>query len=334
MDNEITVSVLISYYNQKKYVKDSIESVINQKTKFQYEIICGDDGSVDGTYEELLGWKQKYPNLIRVFQMSREKDVHYEPIVRASNNRFNMLKKARGKYVTILDGDDYYCDENKLQKQVDILEKYPDCSCCCHSMKYVWDDGSKPDEPLGYISEKKSIISNRNYWACVWLPAEAFLFRNYFIHNSDEINKDFFDDNLITAYFIKKGSIFYIPDCMTVYRQVGDSSWNKRNELEKAYVNTIMYQESKRVLTNMKLECFFRCQGVLHVWYKNRNNSICVNNSNTFVASDPIYTDTLKYKESSIWYKIKYILKYFIPAHAGKLVALRCRLSRLTWKRV
>lgn len=332
--NEVMVSVMISFYNQKEYVKDSLESVINQITSFNYEIICGDDGSSDGTFEELLRWKEKYPALIRVYQMQRENGKKYEPIVRASNNRFNMIKHARGKYITILDGDDYYCNNNKLQKQVDILEKYSECSACCHTMKYVWDDGSKPEKPLGLISDKSYIIKNYDYWAGMWLPAEAFLFRNCYINDLHEINKDFFDDNLITAYFIKKGNIVYIPDCMAVYRQIGVSSWNSRDDIRKAYVNIVGYQESKRILSNMKRACFYRYQGVIKYFFDNRNRDLNVDEDDNFAASDKVYIDTLNYRSSSILFKIKYILKYFIPAYMGKYIRLRNRLNRLFWEQI
>lgn len=334
MSDNITVSVMISYYNQKEYVRDSLESAINQETSFPFEIICGDDGSSDGTYEELMKWKEKNPSLISVYRMPRKLGVKYEPIVRASNNRFNMLSHARGKYITILDGDDYYCDNNKLQKQVDILERYPECVACCHTMKYVWDDGSKPEKPLGLISTNSYIIKNYDYWAGVWLPAEAFLFRNIYKDYTKKINPNFFDDNLITAYYIKEGDIVYIPDCMAVYRQVEDSSWNSRDEIKKLYVNVVGYQEAKRILHNMGRACFYRYQSVIRLLFDNRNKNLNVKEDDNFVASDPAYIDAVNYKGASYLYKIIFIIKYFIPAHMGKFIRLKNRVSRLFWKRI
>ena len=81
MDRNIGVSVMLTFYNQKQYVKDSLTSVLEQKTSFPYEIICGDDGSTDGTYEELLRWRDRYPDIIKVIRMPRDLSIRYDPIV-------------------------------------------------------------------------------------------------------------------------------------------------------------------------------------------------------------------------------------------------------------
>ena len=95
LNNEIMVTVMVTFYNQKKYIYDSLNAIFNQKTNFKFEVICGDDGSSDGTYEELLKWQERHPDVCRVIQMPREQGKKYEPIVRVSNSRFCMLKQAR-----------------------------------------------------------------------------------------------------------------------------------------------------------------------------------------------------------------------------------------------
>ena len=332
MKQDITVTVMISYYNQKKYIRDSLQSVLKQKTNFKYEIICGDDGSTDGSYEELLEWSERYPDIISVYKMDRKVGTVYEPIVRVSNNRYNMLIHARGKYITFLDGDDYYTDELKLQKQVTVLENHPDCACCCHSMTVVWDDGRRSAEPLGKISKKAIYLENKIYWEHIWLPAEAFLFRNYYKGKEYLIDNNMFDDNMITVYFIKKGGIIYIPDCMCVYRQISESSWNKRSEMQKSYVNIIQYQESKKILENMDIQCYFRCIYALKFLFQHRKDDWEKDINSFFKVTEKIYVDTLKYSDSSLFYKIWYIIKYYGMTHIEKLVSIKYRLNKLTWK--
>ena len=332
MNNDIVVSVMITYYNQKQYIKDSLGSVLSQKTNFKYEVLCGDDGSSDGTYEELLKWQEKYPGVCKVFQMPRETGVKYEPIVRASNNRHNLLKHAEGKYVTILDGDDYYTDDNKLQAQADILENHPDCAACCHPMRMVWEDCDRAPEFIGKLSDRSFELSNKVYWSALWLPAEAFLFRNYYKGKEDAINKDFFDDNLITIYFIKYGNIIYTPKSMVDYRQHSESSWNSRSDIQKAYVNMLLYQESKKILPEMKWQCFSRCRGVWRVFYDHRKEDLKVDNGSRFVVTEKMYLDSLRYRTSSKGYQLKYILKYFVPCHMGKVFSVFFRLQKLTYR--
>lgn len=331
--DNIMVTIMITYYNQKRFIEDSLGGVIKQETTFPYEIICGDDGSTDGTYEELLYWRERYPNIISVYQMDREEGIEYEPIIRASNNRYNMLKHARGKYITILDGDDYYTSTKKLQKQVEILEKYPDVSGCCHTITMTWDDETLAEKTIGRLCDYPIRLRNDIYWESMWQPAEAFVFRNYYRGNEDIIDSNFFDDNMITSYFIKYGDIVYIPDSMLTYRQHKESSWNMRNELQKIYINIYLYQESKRILSNMKLACYSRCSSILRLLYKYRNEDFG-EQTDFFLITDKMYNDTLKFKNSNVLFKIKYLVRYFIPAFGGKILTIKKVLNRLTWKRV
>lgn len=325
LDDAITVSVLITYYNQKKYVEDSIVSVLNQQTSFKFEILCGDDGSTDGTYEELLKWQDKYPDIIKIFRMDRDLKIKYEPIVRASNNRYNLLKNAKGKYFTILDGDDYYVSNNKLESQVKILESDSTLSACCHAMEMVWEKEDK-QQRIGFDIDKNLRLKTKEYLECCWIPAESFLFRNTFEKISDFINKDFFDDNLITMYFIKGGDILFDSRVMCAYRQTDSSSWNSRTDFGKYLVNTKAYQETKKIYNNYVFSCFIRFQGVYRGLYDYRQDFNNQTSNSIFDLNERIYLDTLDYKNNSILKKIEYIIKWFIPSHCSRIVNLRKKL--------
>lgn len=325
LDDVITVSVLITYYNQKKYVGDSIASVLNQQTSFNFEILCGDDGSTDGTYEELLKWQDKYPDIVKIFRMDRDLNIKYEPIVRASNNRYNLLKNAKGKYFTILDGDDYYTSNNKLESQVKILERNSTLSACCHAMEMVWEKEDKRQR-IGFDIDRNLRLKTKEYLECCWLPAEAFLFRNTFENLSNSINKDFFDDNLITMYFIKGGDILFDYRVMCAYRQTDSSSWNSRTDFGKYLVNTKAYQEIKIIYNNYLFSCFIRFQSIYRGLYDCRCD---INNqtiSTIFDLNENIYLETLDYQKYSFLKKAKYIVKWFFPSHCGKIVKLRVKL--------
>lgn len=334
MQNDIMVTVMVTFYNQKQYIKDSLGSIFNQETNFCYEVLCGDDGSTDGTYEELLRWKEQYSDRCFVFRMPREQGKKYEPIVRVSKNRVNLLKYAKGKYVTFLDGDDYYTDVNKLQKQVTLLEKYSDCVACGHPVTMLWDGESEKKQVLGKVTDYPVKMTNKVYWSHLWLHADTFLFRNIYKGREEQINSEFFDDNLITCYYIKYGNVIYIPNSMVIYRQIPGSSWNKRTPLQKAVVNMRVYSEAKKVLPEMKWYSFVKCHSAWKRFYLNRNDNIEANCTVAFVSHEKIVKDTLKYRKSGIAYKVYYEIKYFIPMHVGILIKIYKKLQKLSYQRI
>lgn len=125
MTQQPKVSVLISFYNLAPFVNQTMESVLAQKTDFPVEILCADDGSDDGTIEKLRGWEAAHPDTVRVFVMDRVPGKKYEGnerIQRMNAIRGRLFYEAKGSYVCYLDGDDFYTDDRKLQKQADILD--------------------------------------------------------------------------------------------------------------------------------------------------------------------------------------------------------------------
>ena len=328
----IQISVIITFFNQRELVSTCLSSVLNQKTDFAFEILCGDDCSDDGTYEELLDWAEKYPDIIHVHRTDGAVNTN-EPIVRASNNRYNLLSHANGRYICFLDGDDYYCDEYKLQKQFNVLNSNSTLSCCFHPLIMRWADGIQPDKVLCNYSDNLAVIPAKSYWGCLWAHVETFMFRNIFSEIKEKINKDFFDDNLITAYFIGNDSIYFIPEPMCVYMQFQNSSWNSRSDLEKSYINIMVLQESKRVLSDYKFQCFTKCYDDIRFLYDNRRADWNIFPGSKLVLTEPIYIDTLRYKNANFIYKSLYILKWFFPIYVGRrLKNLNYRLNMHYWK--
>lgn len=334
--NGIMVSIIITYYNQKKYIASSLMSVLSQITDFKFEILCGDDGSNDGTYEELLEWQKKYFKIIKVERMPREK-IKYEPIKRVSKNRKTMLSKARGKYVAFLDGDDCYLNNNKLQKQFNMLENNKQCIACGHPIKVFYEDGRKDEYDIGRVSQNKLIINNRIYWSYLWLHADTFLYRNIFLNDPDRmhiINDDFFDDNTITCHFLKYGDLIYLPESMVGYRQIGDSSWNSRDKVQKAYINFCVYNEVKRVIPEWSVSNFIRNYPFMHTYYENRNNNILEQIGNNFNVNSSFFNSVLKYYHSSFKSKIKFEMRYFGIMHCGLIFTSIGKICAKMYKKI
>ncbi len=118
----IKVSVVVATYNHEKYIRHTLESIVSQKTDFDYEVIVGDDCSSDGTAEIVREYASKYPELI--IPVIREKNMG------GTSNLLDLLARIRGEYVAFIEGDDYWIDENKLQKQADFLDSHSDYIAC------------------------------------------------------------------------------------------------------------------------------------------------------------------------------------------------------------
>ena len=128
-DSDIMVSICCITYNQASYIRDALEGFVNQKTDFAYEVLIHDDASTDGTADIIREYADRYPDLI--FPILQTENQYSKGLTNVSGT-FN-FPRARGKYIAMCEGDDYWTDDRKLQKQVDYLEANPGCSLCFHS---------------------------------------------------------------------------------------------------------------------------------------------------------------------------------------------------------
>ncbi len=121
-----TVSVNIVTYNHAKYISQAIEGALKQKTNFPFEILIGEDDSSDGTREICIEYAKNHPEKIRLFLNDRKNVIYINGRPTGRWNMINLIKNSKGKYIALCEGDDYWTDPYKLQKQVDFLESHPD----------------------------------------------------------------------------------------------------------------------------------------------------------------------------------------------------------------
>lgn len=153
------VSVYMITYNQEKYIAMAIESVINQKVNFQYELLIGEDASTDGTADIVDKYKRLYPDRIKVFH--REKNLGIR------KNGHLLMNECKGKYVAVLEGDDYWCFDRKLQMQVDYLEENEDIIATAHNVYSIDINGKElNDQFVDYPFMKQHIYYRRNAIEC------------------------------------------------------------------------------------------------------------------------------------------------------------------------
>ena len=207
------VSVIMITYGHEKYIQKAIEGVFLQKTNFPVELIIANDCSPDNTDELVKEIIKKSPSNIEVKYTKHE-------INKGMNPNFTWAyQQAQGKYVAICDGDDYWTDENKLQKQIDILEQNSDYSISCHNIFLLNGDTLSSDSP--YDKENTQDTYTLEDLACRNIvPTLSSVFRNLKINRfPDWFSSSPLGDYPLMLWVAQMGKIKYFNDKMAVYRQ-------------------------------------------------------------------------------------------------------------------
>lgn len=232
------VSFLVTYYNQKEYVKQSLDSILSIDKPCDWEILVGDDGSSDGTIEEVNTYIERYPDNIKLYVMSREKGKKYDSVRRASANRLNILEHSTGNIFCTLDGDDYFCDTEFIKDAVNIFNKDENISIVAFGFKYV-TDGIFGKSMLLPDKLKNKQVDKRTYMEHFYIHAGGCVHRKQFGKERIEYIKElgYFDDNNIVINSLNYGEMFAVNRAIYAYRQTGESVYTSMNALEQAVLN-------------------------------------------------------------------------------------------------
>lgn len=230
MNKGIKVSVYCLTYNHVKYIGDALNSFLKQKTSFKYNIFIFDDASNDGTSDIVRRYIEEYPDIISAYisKVNTYGKLERNALLQKLYDQF-----LPGEYVAWCEGDDYWIDENKLQKQVDFMEKNLECLMTAHAFKIInYADNSitikKHKEKDGYLSPEEIILQpNGNLaTASLVMRKDIFLRRNGFPTCNVE-------DVPMQLCAINQGKIYYFQDVMSVYRYMHEGSWCIDNALNK-----------------------------------------------------------------------------------------------------
>lgn len=255
---EIMVSIICNTYNHEKFISDSIEGFLMQETNFKYEVLIHDDASTDGTAEIIKTYEQKYPSIIKpIYQRINQ----YSRNVKVSPT-FN-YPRAKGKYIAICEGDDYWTDPKKLQIQFDCLEENPDVICCYHSDAILNEKGLTKESRLSAKDQRDFTGYEMMACRCLILPLTAFfrnldVLRDYPPEAKYVKNGDTFLFSVLGQY----GSGMYLPTIKpSVYRVHEGGIWSTRSENEKKAVRMSTWYWLAEYYSNLgdyKLEEKFR----------------------------------------------------------------------------
>ena len=228
MTNDILVTIVCAAYNHEKYIRNAIDGFIKQKTTFKYEVLIHDDASTDKTAQIIKEYEKKYPTLITAIY---QKENQYSKGVKISQKLCNM---ARGKYIALCEGDDYWCCTEKLQKQVDYMEKHPECELCCHAA-YMCNENGEIQKELFPTFANEGAFTVEDYLTKVnGIPTASVLRRNSKAKLPDFVIEAPVGDYPNDLYCLTKGNGFFFKEKMAVYRVASVGSWSRRyaNNLE------------------------------------------------------------------------------------------------------
>lgn len=236
------VSVCCLVYNHAPFLRECFEGFVMQKTNFPMEILVHDDASTDGSQEIIKEYTAKYPNLFKPiyqtenqYSKGRSISVTYQ------------YPRAKGKYIALCEGDDYWTDSYKLQKQVDFLETHLDYSLCCHRYRIynqntdTWEDD--------YVAEKFKefpdgfSFSNKENFECWITKTMTLMFRA-----SEQLWKSFQQysytrDVHLNYHLLKQGKGYCFPWDGAVYRRHDGGVFSLKNNEYKSDIAYIIYRE-------------------------------------------------------------------------------------------
>jgi glycosyltransferase involved in cell wall biosynthesis len=212
------LSIVVLTYNQSEYVAQALDSVLEQKTNFNFEIIIADDGSEDGTISIIKEYKKKYPKRFITIQAEKNRGV--------LKNAKEAKKYIKGEYVAFIDGDDYWTYEYKLQKQIDFLDNNPEYNGIFHDAKIVHID-QDADQKL--FSGKEFYSQSYNYKEIIYpsdiinrliLPTASTVLRSDFLFKkSFDLITDYYSlDWKLCCLAIKQSKFYFINQPWSVYR--------------------------------------------------------------------------------------------------------------------
>jgi glycosyltransferase involved in cell wall biosynthesis len=223
------VSVSCITYNQEAFIGQCLDGFFSQITNFEFEILIHDDASTDRTKEIIEDYKLRFPNKIfTIYQTENQ----YSKGVRGIMVKFN-FSRARGKYIALCEGDDYWTDPYKLQKQVDFLEKNENYSACFHEVS-MFDQKNKVVTG-SYSNLQKDVISTGDLFNRHFIATCSVLFRNY-SDFPDLLKKGFASaDKWLLFNLSLKGDIKFLNETMGVYRLHSGGISNLHVGIKKVY---------------------------------------------------------------------------------------------------
>lgn len=242
----IMVSVVMPTFNHEKFIAKAIQSILDQKTTFKYELIIGNDHSTDGTTEIINAYAKQYPDTIRIIVPDESKRIYVNKRPTGRYNLINCLQNANGKYIAICEGDDYWIEPLKLQKQVDILEVNPKANLCVALNKKININTAEetinpphahPQVPLFSIKD----VTSHYFHTTTYLLRKDPLMKVLGIYPHLLLG-----DTALRYLLINEGPFIVLNELVSVYRMTGNGLWSSLNSHQRNQSHHTLYSKLRR----------------------------------------------------------------------------------------
>ena len=247
------INVVMTTYNHELYLAQAIESVMSQKGDFALELIIGDDQSADQTYNIAMEYQKRFPKVVRVLRGEKRLGV--------TKNIQQCLQACQGDYIAMCEGDDYWTDPYKLEKQFQLLEKHPEYASCFNAVTLEIESSGEsythPGQALliegnrHFLNAKELVVDNviGNFSCCMYrttvvekLPGD--LYEMYTV------------DWMFNMMCAQHGDIGFIPEPMSVYRIHHGGAWSGQ-DFEKQQLDLLGYIDQYDRFLNLKYRSEF-----------------------------------------------------------------------------
>jgi glycosyltransferase involved in cell wall biosynthesis len=238
------ISICLITYNQEKFIRQTIESILAQKCSMPYELIIGEDCSKDKTRSTCLEYADRYPGLITVLD-----NEHNLGMIK---NFTRCLEACRGEFIAFIEGDDYWTDDRKLEKQVAFLQANPGYSACFHNVILKFERTNENAERVFHKDLSKNSFDTEDLLGQWFIPSGSVLFKNYF---EWQLPDWFFrcqsGDIAFMLLLSLRGKIKYLDEVMGVYRIHDNGISSTHNGYEKI-IGMIFLYESFNTYTHFR----------------------------------------------------------------------------------
>ena len=227
LDNQIVVSIRCLTYNHAPYIRQCLDGFVMQKTNFRFEAIVHDDASTDGTQDIIREYEKKYPDIIKPIY---EKENQYSKHDGSLGRIMNSAMSPSSKYIAVCEGDDFWTDPYKLQKQVDYLETHPEYTMVCNRTK-LYSEKAKAYFGENYCYNNDRVVKTKDviYRSGLFISTCSIVYRKEIQENYPQYCKQcVVGDYPLQIMAAMKGSIYYFNNTMSVYRIDNRHSWMSR----------------------------------------------------------------------------------------------------------
>jgi len=213
------ISVWVITYNHADFIEKCLDSILGQEIDYPFEICLGEDESTDGTREICREYAARYPNIIRLFLRDRNDPRRAGCAGVWQFNFIETFKACRGKYVALCDGDDFWSDPYKVKKQIEYLERHPECSGCFHKIGQVSEKGRIIHADMGYPPHRQDFYS-LDYLLRYsnFSPLLSVVFRNHAQVAPEWIRQAPLADMIVHACNLQRGDYGFVDEVMGYYR--------------------------------------------------------------------------------------------------------------------